>query len=766
MINIDVDTAVTVPVNIMPLTDDTDFITRETGITYNQAGMDLVWNFVTSAGVITQTAVTPTTAGDYDWTHVGDGMYKIEIPASGGASINNDTEGVGYFTGICTGVLAWRSPDILFRAAALNDALVDGGDNLDVNVTQISGDSTAADNLELQYDTTGLTGDTFPATQAQVGNISVGAGGLSVDADSFTLTTGTESSGTVASTEELDGVVHTIVPSASVIDCYYEFDVGTNGLATEALWDGYVGNNSDNVEAYGYDWVSTSYKQIGSIAGKSANTNEEKAFVLTTAMTGTGANVGKVRVQFKSDGADVAVDLNTDRILCEYTSVASERLILHTGLAQAGATNTVTLDSGANATDDYYNHARVLVAGGTGSEQERIIVDYNGTTKVATIAPPWITQPDTTSVLEILPGTVHAETNSKTVKVGLAQTATSSTITLSTDASSVDDFYNDDALIIDAGTGIGQERIITDYNGTTKVATISPDWVTTPDTTSEYIVEEALTVTGKIETNVVTADALATDAAEEVADTVWDEAISGHNSAGTFGRGFRQLKESNISIESSVNDVSATTTSFVTNLTEATDDHYNDSTLIFVSGALTGQGKVITDYNGTSKTVSFDEAFTEAPADTDEFIIKTDHVHPVAQIQSGLATASALTTAQNDLDILTGTDGVLLDSTNDVYHALIEYTFDDPVDEYTVTWFKNGQRVTSGVTSPTIQIIKRADGTDLVGATAMTQIGSTASYKYDESTNVILADEAYLAVTAATIDSGPRSFACLVRRSS
>jgi hypothetical protein len=148
MIYIDVDTAVTVPVNIMPLMDDTDFITRETAIAYNQAGMDLVWNFITSAGVITQTAVTPTTAGVYDWTHIGDGMYKIEIPASGGGSINNDAEGVGYFTGICTGVLAWRGPDIVFRAAALNDALIDGGDVLDVSVTELGGVSQSATDLK------------------------------------------------------------------------------------------------------------------------------------------------------------------------------------------------------------------------------------------------------------------------------------------------------------------------------------------------------------------------------------------------------------------------------------------------------------------------------------------------------------------------------------------------------------------------------------------------------------------------------------------
>lgn len=133
MIMLDVDTAVTIPVNVAPLIDDTDFKTRKTSVAYNAAGMDLVWNFITSAGVITQTAVTPTTAGVYDWSHIGDGMYKIEIPASGGGSINNDTEGYGWFSGVCDGVLPWRGPTIGFRAAAINDALVDGGDSLDVD---------------------------------------------------------------------------------------------------------------------------------------------------------------------------------------------------------------------------------------------------------------------------------------------------------------------------------------------------------------------------------------------------------------------------------------------------------------------------------------------------------------------------------------------------------------------------------------------------------------------------------------------------------
>jgi len=123
----DVDAALAgVPVNLMPLVDDTDFKTRETAVAHNAAGLDLVWNFCTTAGAMTQTAVVPTTGGDYDWAHQGDGMYTIEIPASGGASVNNDAEGFGWFTGVATGVYPWRGPVIGFRAAGLNDALIDG----------------------------------------------------------------------------------------------------------------------------------------------------------------------------------------------------------------------------------------------------------------------------------------------------------------------------------------------------------------------------------------------------------------------------------------------------------------------------------------------------------------------------------------------------------------------------------------------------------------------------------------------------------------
>lgn len=68
-------------------------------------------------------------------------------------------------------------------------------------------------------------------------------------------------------------------------------------------------------------------------------------------------------------------------------------------------------------------------------------------------------------------------------------------------------------------------------------------------------------------------------------------------------------------------DVGATSTDFDTDLTEATNDHYNDSAIVFVDGVLKGQVRPISDYVGASKNIIVDPVFTEAPGNGDAFLI-------------------------------------------------------------------------------------------------------------------------------------------------
>jgi hypothetical protein len=80
------------------------------------------------------------------------------------------------------------------------------------------------------------------------------------------------------------------------------------------------------------------------------------------------------------------------------------------------------------------------------------------------------------------------------IHTGTAQGATSTTIQLSTAASTTDDVYNSMTVYISSGTGSGQIKVITDYVGSTKTATVSA-WTTTPDNTSVYEVMPAIAIT-------------------------------------------------------------------------------------------------------------------------------------------------------------------------------------------------------------------------------------------------------------------------------
>lgn len=115
-------------------------------------------------------------------------------------------------------------------------------------------------------------------------------------------------------------------------------------------------------------------------------------------------------------------------------------------------------------------------------------------------------------------------------------------------------------------------------------------------------------------------------------DLIFDEVLAGHNTNGTLGKAIRQIVEGVVSEEASVNDLSATVNTFVTDLTETTTSHYSDLTLVFINGNLRGQAKPIQSFNGSTKAIVLDEDLTEAPANGDSFIILTNHVHPVTQI--------------------------------------------------------------------------------------------------------------------------------------
>lgn len=84
--------------------------------------------------------------------------------------------------------------------------------------------------------------------------------------------------------------------------------------------------------------------------------------------------------------------------------------------------------------------------------------------------------------------TFAADTGLQTTRSNTAQAGAAGTITLDASASAVDDFYKGELIYLTGGTGVGQVRICTAYVGSTKVATITPNWATNPDNTSTFAV--------------------------------------------------------------------------------------------------------------------------------------------------------------------------------------------------------------------------------------------------------------------------------------
>lgn len=92
-------------------------------------------------------------------------------------------------------------------------------------------------------------------------------------------------------------------------------------------------------------------------------------------------------------------------------------------------------------------------------------------------------------------------------------------------------------------------------------------------------------------------------------DDVWDEVSSGHTTSGTYGDKFGAHLPA---ILKGLTTAGSTTTTIVMNAStgldgaapSATDDFYNGCVLIFTSGAMAGQRTSVTDYVGSTQTLT------------------------------------------------------------------------------------------------------------------------------------------------------------------
>lgn len=102
-----------------------------------------------------------------------------------------------------------------------------------------------------------------------------------------------------------------------------------------------------------------------------------------------------------------------------------------------------------------------------------------------------VTNPNTTLTPSAVSGTVTLTAGASVFHAGRTNTAQAggaAAITLDAGAAATNDIYNGATITIDSGTGAGQTRIISDYDGGTLVATVSVAWTTQPDATSVFTI--------------------------------------------------------------------------------------------------------------------------------------------------------------------------------------------------------------------------------------------------------------------------------------
>lgn len=320
-------------------------------------GATVVINF---DGITGNHLVTIDTSADAFYVTGSEYSVRMEGTTIDGGTIN---AWIGSFSiERAGGVLALVKAGVTLAAGAVNDASLAGGleivfetdfatnynttrnawatnvqdqvgtGNLTADLIAISGDTTAANNLELMYDGTGYTDPTGPSSRAQVDGTTASAGGSvniaasedntagAIDPGSTTKVWATVS-GTFANTEAINGTQHDFTDTGDDISHVYGFQVGGGRTATAIDIIANVDGNTDEMQIEVWDHVGGDWEVIGTIDGSGGTSYVAVEAALLLKHTGTaGAEIGKVYIQLDTNSTTPS-DLSVEQILVSAVNI-------------------------------------------------------------------------------------------------------------------------------------------------------------------------------------------------------------------------------------------------------------------------------------------------------------------------------------------------------------------------------------------------------------------------------------------------------------
>ena len=369
--------------------DSTDGDTEETGLTIANTDIKL-WK---------TGATTLASKNSGGATHISNGVYYATLDAT-------DTNTIGsmvIFVHV-SGALTVRLECVVL-STQVYDSIIAGTDALQVDTIQVGGTTQTANDIgadvnDILTDTADMQpklgtpevtiSDDIADLGVRIDSIAVTGSAVNTVAESYTLTTGTQTSGTYASTHLQDAVPHTHTDSAGTIDLYYQFDVGVQGVPSSLGLIAYSNGANDDLAVQAYYWDTTTFETVGTLVGKSGSTYDSNSFTLLTRHVGSGANAGKVRIRFYSNTLTSAT-LYIDQLFVSYS--LSQFYQYTVGTVSDATPAAGGFDTDLTHATDFWNDALMIFTSGTLAGSCKPITSYNNTNGAVTFDEPFTSAP-------------------------------------------------------------------------------------------------------------------------------------------------------------------------------------------------------------------------------------------------------------------------------------------------------------------------------------------------------------------------------------
>lgn len=360
--------------------DSTDGNTEETALTI--ANTDIkIWK---------TGATTLANKNSGGATHISNGIYYATLDAT-----DTNTLGPMVIFVHVSGALVVRL-ECCVLAANVYDSLIGATDQLQVDAIQISGDATAADNLELDYDGTG-----YNKSNSTIGTCTTNTDMRGTDSAllassaptnfsdlAITVTTGKV---TVGTNDDKTG--YSISGTTTTLDALNDLDAAgvrsAVGLASANL-DTQLSTIDTVVDAVLVDTGTTLPASIATIDSNVDAILVDTGTTLPASIATIDANVDAILLDTGTDGVVLAgtPDVNVAQISGSATAadnLEASALGIVKGACEGTPSTTVIQTDLAETTDDHYIGRVVVFTSGSAAGEATDITDYTGSTGTLTV---------------------------------------------------------------------------------------------------------------------------------------------------------------------------------------------------------------------------------------------------------------------------------------------------------------------------------------------------------------------------------------------